>query len=131
MVGRLASGGVVWQAHRHVVSNVHRRGAVDRRGARGSSRCLTLLWWLTRRAGRHIPPEGGGKDVRGPAGRRLGGFGVTLALLWVPLASLWVNSQIWDFTAASLWRQLLFGGVKPPNSWCALACSGVTLASLW
>jgi hypothetical protein len=61
VVSRLASGGVVWQGHRHVVSNVHRREKVDRRGARGSSRCLTLLWWLTRRAGRHIPPpEGGG-----------------------------------------------------------------------
>ena len=61
MVSRLASGGVVWQGHRHVVSNVHRREKADRRGARGSSRCLTLLWWLTRRAGRHIPPpEGGG-----------------------------------------------------------------------
>jgi hypothetical protein len=61
VVSRLASGGVVWQGHRHVVSNVHQREKVDRRGALGSSRCLTLLWWLTRRAGRHIPPpEGGG-----------------------------------------------------------------------
>ena len=54
MVSRLASGGVVWQGHQHSISNVHRREKVDRRRARGSSRCLTLLWWLTRKAGRHI-----------------------------------------------------------------------------
>ena len=66
MVSRLASGGVVWQGHQHSISNVHRREKVDRRGARGRSRCLTLLWWLIRRAGRHIPPpEGGGKKVDG------------------------------------------------------------------
>ena len=34
----------------------------------------------------------GGRDVGGPAGRQLGGFGVTLASLWVPLASLWVKA---------------------------------------
>ena len=80
MVGRLASGGVVWQGHRHVVSNVHRRGAVDRRGARGSSRCLTLLWWLTRRAGRHVPPRGDDS--------------VALASLWRCSGFLWRRSGL-------------------------------------
>ena len=50
-----------------------------------------------------------------------------MALLWVPLASLWVNSQIWDFTAACLWRELHSSGVKPPKFWRALGCSGVAL----
>ena len=86
MVGRLASGGVVWQGHRHVVSNVHRRGAVDRRGARGSSRCLTLLWWLTRRAA----GRGGVKTSGAPRG----GDSVALASLWRCSGFLWRRSGL-------------------------------------
>ena len=91
MVSRLASGGVVWQGHQHSISNVHRREKVDRRGARGSSRCLTLLWWLTRRAGRHIPPPGGGVKT---SGAPRGGDSVALASLWRCSGFLWRRSGL-------------------------------------